>query len=182
VTLLADVVAHLESEGVSHGLIGAAALAVHGVARSTQDDDLLVVDQRVLQPEFWRPLAGDVVRVLRGDHDDPLAGAVRLARRGERTVDVVVGRWAWQKEALARARRATLPDVEVTVVDPADLILLKLDAGGPQDRYDVEALLGLVGPVLAEQVEVRLAPLSASLKREWALVRSAPRGRGDEPA
>lgn len=173
-TLLADVVAHLAAAGVSHGLIGAAALAVHGIARSTQDDDLLVVDQRVLDREFWRPLAGDVARLLRGDHEDPLAGAVRLARAGERTVDVVVGRWAWQTEALERARPAPLPGVEVAVVDPVDLVLLKLDAGGPQDRYDVEALLGLIGPELAEAVEARLEPLAASLKREWARVRPTP--------
>ena len=48
-SLLAEVVAWLRTAEVPHCLIGAAALAVHGAARSTQDDDLLVVDRRVLE-------------------------------------------------------------------------------------------------------------------------------------
>jgi hypothetical protein len=46
--LLALATRALEQGGVRLGLIGAAALAVHGVARSTFDLDLLTTDPAVL--------------------------------------------------------------------------------------------------------------------------------------
>ncbi len=56
-SLLSAVVARLERERIRHALIGAAALAVHGVSRSTAAIDLLTVDSRVLGGEFWAPVA-----------------------------------------------------------------------------------------------------------------------------
>jgi hypothetical protein len=50
-TLLAEVLRVLEREQVPHALIGAAALAVRGVSRSTADIDLLCVDAKVLRRE-----------------------------------------------------------------------------------------------------------------------------------
>ena len=52
-TLLDRVAALLADSHVAHALIGAAALAVHGVSRSTLDQDLLVCDRRVLESGFW---------------------------------------------------------------------------------------------------------------------------------
>jgi hypothetical protein len=43
VSLLRDVLAVLERHGIRHALIGAAAMAVHGVSRATADTDLLTV-------------------------------------------------------------------------------------------------------------------------------------------
>ena len=40
-------------------IIGAAALAVRGVARSTYDVDVLVVDRRVLEASWWDALRAD---------------------------------------------------------------------------------------------------------------------------
>ena len=51
-TLLDRVAAVLDSQSVPHALIGVAALAAAGVARSTFDVDLLVVDAAVLRNEF----------------------------------------------------------------------------------------------------------------------------------
>lgn len=47
-SLLRDVVAVLEANGVDHALIGAAAMAVHGVSSATAAVDLLTVDDKVL--------------------------------------------------------------------------------------------------------------------------------------
>jgi hypothetical protein len=58
VTLLERVAAVLSEHGLRHALIGAAALAVHGVSRSTLDQDLLVHDRRVLDPDVWAGLSG----------------------------------------------------------------------------------------------------------------------------
>lgn len=162
------VAGHLAGEGVAHALIGAAALAAAGVSRSTFDLDLLVSDRRVLSSAFWRPLAerGATVDVRRGDDEDPLAGVVRIELGDSRPVDVVVGRHAWQARAVARARTGIAP---APVVDPRDLVLLKLYAGGPQDLWDIRQLLALpTAEKLAAEVDSDLAELPAELARRWA--------------
>lgn len=124
--LLREVVDRLRQEGIRHALIGAAAMAVHGVSRSTVDVDLLTVDPRSLEAELWAPVAGDGVtlRILKGDFDDPLAGSVRLSAPGERMVDVVVGRHGWQAEIVEHAEPVTIGGLELPVVGPAGLVLL----------------------------------------------------------
>lgn len=52
-TLRDRVVAARNGHGVDHALIGAAALAASGVARSTLDIDLMTLDFRVLDQEIW---------------------------------------------------------------------------------------------------------------------------------
>jgi hypothetical protein len=58
VSWLGDVVLHLRAHAVPHALIGAGALAVHGVSRATHDVDLLTVERAVLEATFWDPLRG----------------------------------------------------------------------------------------------------------------------------
>jgi hypothetical protein len=169
VTLLARVTAFLAERDIANALIGAAALAAYGVSRSTLDQDLLVTDVRVLAASFWQALAGEaVIDVRRGDTEDPLAGVVRIARAAERDVDVVVGRHRWQHEVLSRAHR--LADEPMYVVDKADLILLKLYAGGTQDRWDIEQLLALDSSEAAT-VDERIAALPAHSRELWASLR-----------
>ena len=48
-SLLRRVHERLEESGIAHALIGAAALAIHGISRSTFDQDLLVTDRRALE-------------------------------------------------------------------------------------------------------------------------------------
>jgi predicted nucleotidyltransferase len=139
VTLLARVAAVLRDERIDFALIGATALAAHGVSRSTMDIDLLVTDQRALRLA-WSDF-GLSADVRRGDTDDPLAGVIRLSHPGERDVDLVVGRDRWQHDILERARTLDFGDVAIPVAGVADLILLKLYAGGSQDAWDVEQLL-----------------------------------------
>lgn len=168
---LERVAAHLAAEGVAHALIGAAALAAAGVSRSTVDLDLLVTDRSVLASSFWSALADPdtTIDVRRGDDEDPLAGVVRIDRGDDRPVDVVVGRAAWQTRAIARARTGIAP---APVVEPRDLVLLKLYAGGPQDLWDVGQLLALPNaPELVAEVEGDLAGLPAELARRWSEVR-----------
>jgi hypothetical protein len=158
---------HLAEADVAHALIGAAALAAAGISRSTVDLDLLVTDRRVLSSPFWQPLAaaGAAVDVRRGDDEDPLAGVVRIELGDDRPVDVVVGRAAWQARAIARARTGLAP---VPVVEPRDLVLLKLYAGGPQDLWDVRQLLALpAGERWAAEVESDLTGLPEELLRRW---------------
>jgi hypothetical protein len=163
----------LTEHHVSFALIGAAALAIHGVARSTLDIDLLVIDARVLSESFWSGLPPAVrVDIRTGDAADPLAGVVRLRADGERDVDIVVGRGAWQADLIARAEPTPHGALDLPVVQVADLVLLKLYAGGSQDRWDIEQLLARPDRhVLAEQVEARLAPLPDGARTLWTTLR-----------
>ena len=173
-TLLPMVAAVLDRLGARFALIGAAALAAHGVARSTFDLDLLTTDPAALDPSAWAALSanqGVTVSVRKGDADDPLAGLVRIEAQGERAIDVVVGRSGWQTEVVAAAQMVDVAGMTVPVVGPADLVLLKLYAGGAQDLWDIEQLLAVADrPSLVAEVNRRLDPLPPDARRAWAKV------------
>jgi hypothetical protein len=168
VTLLESVCAYLRQLAVPHAVIGASALAVHGVSRSTFDQDLLVTNRRVLDDAFWQDFGVNaLIDPRRGDHEDPLAGVVRIQRGDERTVDLIVGRHSWQEEILARAE--PIPESDgLQVVRAADLVLLKLYAGGSQDRWDIEQLMAVdESGGLVPEVESRLALLPKRCADLW---------------
>ena len=170
-TLLELVRSVLDAAQISHALIGAAALAASGVSRSTFDLDLMAVDRRCLDDDMWKPLRrrGASAEVRRGDASDPLAGVVRFEMAGERPVDLVVGRHPWQQRAIERARRTP---AGVPVVQPWDLVLLKLYAGGTQDLWDIEQLLALPDAAeLARRVDLDLADLPATAAARWRAFR-----------
>jgi hypothetical protein len=145
-------------------------MSVHGVGRSTLDLDLLTTEARVLDATMWILIgeSGARVDIRRGDAEDPLAGIIRFETAGEAAVDLVVGRGAWQERILSRARRVRLSGFDLSVVLPADLILLKLYAGGPQDAWDIEQLLGAGDrAALVLEVESRLGELPADASALW---------------
>lgn len=169
----------LRDRGIPFAVVGAAALAVHGVSRSTLDVDLLTLAAECLDAGAWESLraAGVAVSVRPGGVDDPLAGVVRFTAPGQPPLDLVVGRSRWQEGVLARAREALLEGVRVPVAAPADLILLKLYAGGPQDAWDIAQLLG--GPeraALVAAVEASLDALPAGCRQFWARILESGRG------
>jgi hypothetical protein len=127
-SLFAQVVALLRERGVPFAVVGAAALAAHGVSRATRDVDVLVVDPACLSEATWAPLQsrGVILTVRRGSAEDPLAGVIRLTAADESPIDLVVGKEPWQAaaEALrgdATDRAALVAEVEAALLDlPAD--------------------------------------------------------------
>jgi hypothetical protein len=174
VTLLAEVVAFLEHARSPHAMIGATAMAALGASRSTQDLDILTTDRGVLKSACWRRLeeGGATVKIRFGDIQDPLVGVVRVTRRSDRPVDVIVGEGSWQERILADASLRRVADIEVPVVDEIGLVLLKLYAGGPQDRWDIEQVLALA--VDREQfradIDARAAELPSRCQRLWSRI------------
>lgn len=165
----------LNEQRIPCALIGAAALAARGVARSTYDIDLLVADARVLDADLWAAArtADTRVDIRRGDMDDPLGGVVRIEETSQRPVDVVLGKHGWQREMLSRAE--PVPGGPPIVL-PADLILLKLYAGGPQDLWDIRELLNQPGmTAVAAQVDEQLSTGSATMRALWATLRGPAR-------
>jgi predicted nucleotidyltransferase len=173
VSLLARVSEVLKARGIPHVLVGASALTIHGINRSTLDVDLFTLDRACLDPLMWEALAaeGVSVDVRKGDPDDPLAGVVRLEVPPELPLDVVVGKHRWQQRAIERAEPATFLGVRIPVLRGVDLILLKLFAGGPQDAWDIQQLL--TGPErasLIEGVERELQDLPKECSRLWGRI------------
>jgi hypothetical protein len=168
-SLLARIGSELDKVRIPYALIGAAALAVHGVSRSTLDQDLLTTDLRVLAPDIWHSLQDVSVDIRRGDAEDPLAGVIRFTAPGQRDVDIVVGRHHWQSAALGRATRVSVGKMAIPVVGLGDLILLKLYAGGAQDLWDVEQLLAVGGSrQVTDEVERGLTELPSRCADLWA--------------
>lgn len=170
-TLLAEVVACLKHAKSPHAMIGATAMAALGASRSTQDLDILTTDRRVLKSAIWGPLeeCGAAVEIRTGDIQDPLVGVVRTTRGGDRPVDVIIGEGSWQERILGDASLQQVADIKVPVVGEIGLVLLKLYAGGPQDRWDIETLLGIVSDrsKLTEQIDEQVADLPARCRRLW---------------
>lgn len=171
-TLLAYVTSQLSREQIEFAMIGAAALAAHGVSRSTVDIDLLVVDPRVLNLTSTTPHI--TVDIRRGAADDPLAGVVRFSQPHERDVDVVVGRSRWQQDIIRRAQTIEVERLTVPVVDVSGLILLKLYAGGSQDAWDVEQLLASVDrPTAVAAVDLLVRELPDDAQALWERLRAS---------
>ncbi len=179
--LLAEVSTFAHQGEMNHAVIVAAALAVLGAARSTQDLDLLTTERRGLGREFW---AGFTARdcladVPLGNAHDPITGVVRLDLQGERPRDVIVGEAGWQCRVVAEAVPHEIAGHPVPVVDALGLVLLKLCAGGPEDMWDIEQVLALVPsrPALLSAVDERVGELPARCRRLWRRV-AARRRRG----
>jgi hypothetical protein len=172
VTLLERVAGLLTRNRVAYSLIGATAMAVYRVSRATFDMDLFTTDHTVLDSSFWRELVGlgVDVEVRRGDDDDPLFGIVRLFENETHPIDLVVGRGGWQSEIARRARDYVVSNVRIPVADGADIVLLKLYAGGVQDRWDIVQLVA-ANREIEQQVDERLKALPQACRTLWQSIR-----------
>jgi hypothetical protein len=172
-TLLALVSRTLDARGAAHAVIGATALAVHGVSRATAGIDLLVTDPTCLDAAIWAGVAATGARtdIRRGDADDPLAGVVRITRGDEPPIDVIVGRSDWQTAILTRAARADVAGATVPVAAAADIVLLKLYAGGPQDAWDIAQLID-AAPATVPLVDAAVPALPPECAALWQRILS----------
>ena len=155
----------LDERGVAHCLIGAAAIAVHGWARYSADVDLLTMDPQVLEPGFWS--RHPAVEIRSGDLDDPLAGVVRWP--ADIPHDVIVGRKRVMRLAVETAEM--VPSVGCRVATPLCIVLLKLEAGGAQDRHDIVSLIqtrrAIDGAPWLQEVSARVSLVSKRGQRIW---------------
>jgi predicted nucleotidyltransferase len=163
----------LETNAIAYTLIGATAVGRYGVARATMDVDFFVIDAGVLKRELWTSL-GDSVRVdcRRGDFEDSLRGLVRLHDAQGEIVDVVVGKWKWQAGVVERSQPTTMWGRSVPVARAADLILLKLYAGGGKDAWDITELLAVLDSSVIAEVEEHLPDLQRDARDLWQRILS----------
>ena len=160
-----------------YALIGAHAMAARGYPRFTVDVDLLTTDARVLEQATWADLerAGAAVDRKRGDHDDPLAGVVHILLTDGTDVDIVVARWKWEADIIARAEILTVAEgVRIRVPRTSDLILLKLAAGGFMDLRDAAALLEVSErDLVVAEIERHIDEVRPEVRGVWRELRSS---------
>ena len=151
-------------------LLGGLAVSTWGVIRATEDIDIIAD----CEPSPIRSLAlrakikgrledlGSSVEWRAGGYDDPIPLLLRVelstAFRGVRA-DILWVHKLWQREAVQRAIGVDVEGTKIPVLHPEDLILMKLEAGGPQDLLDVQELLSVSSP------QLNLTRLKESAKR-----------------
>jgi len=141
-SVLLELHAALDAEGIEHALIGGLALAAHDAARATVDLDFVVDGGR----------AADVDRVLAAHGYDALhrtddVGNYVSADPVRGRVDVLFVRRPRGRAILARSAPSEVLGTSIRVADASDLIGLKVQAysndptRGRQDLADIEKLL-----------------------------------------
>jgi hypothetical protein len=160
----------LDTLGARYALIGAHAMAARGYPRFTVDVDLLTTDARVLEPAIWSDLAaaGAQIDARRGDADDPLGGVVHILLDDGTDVDVVVAKWQWEADVIARADSMRIGGAIVRVPRVSDLILLKLAAGGHLDIRDAAVLLAMgEREQVVREVETHIGEVRPDVRGIW---------------
>jgi hypothetical protein len=173
---------------IQFALIGGLAVAAWGVIRATQDIDVLansdptpLVNTRLrneLKDFLDRNGCQTEWRV--GDADDPIPLLLRVNLPqifGDIGADILWAHKHWQQEALQRSVAIEVLNRRVNILHPEDLILMKLDAGGPQDLFDVEQMLSAPLPQL--NIE-RLKASAARLRLGRALNKCLREARKDK--
>lgn len=143
-----------QQQGIATALIGAAALAVHRYTRGTEDIDLAsAVDPATQLTTLEQKLAeaGMHTQLRLPDDDDPLGGVLVVWEQEDEhgapvdTVEVVnflnPGNARANPARTAIARAVEVPGTALRCVSLADLVALKLYAGGSSDLADVVQLL-----------------------------------------
>ncbi len=126
-----DAVALFEELGIDYALIGGLAAMYYGRARFTEDVDFITPDDAegrlTANPE-----------AMRLHRFDPSCTRKLYPDTG---VEIDLWRDRFVPDMIARAREAVLAGRTIRIVDPHDLIAMKLRAGRPQDDYDISEIL-----------------------------------------
>ncbi len=140
----------LQESGVENALIGAAALAIHGYPRATEDVDLATDTDpftrlREIRSELERK--GYSVEFNEPDAEDPLGGVLTISGSDFAPVQIVNFHNPLNRqknpgaEAIRSALSGAIAGSSLRVVDLPHLVALKLYSGGAKSRLDVIELL-----------------------------------------
>lgn len=169
-------------------LLGGLAVSTWGVIRATQDIGFLAdsdpspIRNLALRDKLAKFIERQNCRAAWrvGNYDDPIPLLLKIelpATFGSVGADILWAHKRWQREALERAVGVEVEGDNIPVLHTEDLILMKLEAGGPQDFLDAEELLSAAAPELNI---MRLKEIAARLRLGKALekcLRNARRGQ-----
>jgi predicted nucleotidyltransferase len=137
-----DILSIFIAEGVEFLLVGAYALAVHGVARATGDIDLWVRVTPENAVRVWNALAkfgAPVAGLTNADLMTP--GLIFQIGVAPRRIDVITSiDGVGFDEAWAARSEVTVEGISLTVIGREDLIRNKRAAGRPKDLADLALL------------------------------------------
>jgi hypothetical protein len=148
--LLLDIVEILRGEQLDYAVIGALALAVHGVVRASTDADALlcVPVDRLKQLEMPFRASGLHTVLHRGDLEDPVRGMLVLTDKYGNQVDLLGGLKGLDPQIFSRTLQVPFAGASLQVAGREDFIAMKCFAGGPQDLLDARsAYEGVQGPL-----------------------------------
>lgn len=150
---LAAVLSLLKAQGVPHALIGGWAVITWGFLRASDDFDLLIDLPPSKRKELLAALAdGYEADWIEGGQDDPIPGMLRAKPRGTGLqVDMIQARNATDRAAISAAIDIAVEGMVIPVVPPAELIAMKLEAGGGQDYEDAKRLIEVLGERLSSE-------------------------------
>lgn len=164
----------LQRHNVQYAVVGGIAVIARGYLRVTRDVDFLTTASSILTRATWSELEQlATVEVRRGDFDDPMRGVIRIFFSPEDNVDVVVAKYRWQQDIIARSEPLDIGGFIAPVPTVPDLIRLKLFAGGGIDQQDILALLerGNRAQIVAE-VDEHIGALPEDAQKLWAKLRA----------
>jgi len=148
--LLLDAVDALQQQGVDYLVIGAFALAVHGVVRASTDADALlsIVPARLAQLAGVFENAGFGTTLRHGDVEDPIAAMLVLSDGFANQVDLLGGLRGLDPKVFSRGIAVPFLGATLRVVGREDFIAMKCFAGRAQDILDARsAYHGADGPI-----------------------------------
>lgn len=148
--LLLDVVEILRREKVDYAVIGAFALAVHGVVRATTDVDALLFTKPGRLAKLERPFerAGFDTELRTAEADDPISGMLVVSDDSGNRVELLGGLRNMDPEIYSRTLEVRFRNETLRIVGREDLIAMKCFAGSPQDLFDARsAYQAASGPI-----------------------------------
>jgi hypothetical protein len=167
--VLADLGRAFRTIGARWYLFGAQAAILYGAARLSADVDVTVAlgDRTVGELLAALDAAGFEARVGEPAVFAETTRVLPIAHRSTTMpADVVLAGPGLEERFLARAQARTIEDVVVPVASAADLVVMKVLAGRPQDLDDAIAVLRAQGDGLdAVQARATLEELERALDR-----------------
>ncbi len=140
----------LERRGVRYAVIGAVALNILGYVRATEDLDIFLAPEKenvealkaALTDVFHDP---DIEQISAGDLLGDYPAVQYVPPSGDFRVDVLTRLGTLFSFGDLEVQRVRLGDVEVSVVSPLTLYLMKKGTVRPKDRLDAEVLQSMFG-------------------------------------
>jgi hypothetical protein len=139
-----DVLSAFNAEGVEYLVVGAYALAAHGLPRATGDLDLWIAATSENAARVWAALNkfGASLRDLKVEDFEAADQVIQIGVSPSR-IDILTSIDGVEFEpARLRAANLSVGDVSLPVISKTDLIANKRATGRPQDIADVARLGG----------------------------------------
>jgi predicted nucleotidyltransferase len=150
---LFDLTALLDREAIPYAVMGVLAVRVYSIPRATQDVDITIEVSRDKLEDLRDVLyehGCSIPPVYDSGWLDQVAGMslFKVKRHiGDHSIDldIFIAESSFQRELLRRRSPIDISGRRIALVSPEDLLLLKIIAGRPRDKIDVQDMLFTLG-------------------------------------